>query len=109
MAVLPASAQASSCADNVVADWHDDGRIDGTYAPDCYRDAVSSLPEDVLVYSSAQTDINRALQRRVAKSAQTSPKSESSGSSPFKLPLLIVATLAAVMLVAGFAADVARR
>jgi hypothetical protein len=107
--VAPAPASASSCGDKVVADWRDNGRIDGTYAPSCYRAAVDALPEDVRVYSSAQNDITRALQSRVEKSAASGVSAGSSGSSPYKVPLLIVGTLALVMLTAGVAADVVGR
>jgi hypothetical protein len=102
---VPAPAAAASCGDAVVADWRDNGRIDGVYAPRCYRAAVNALPEDVLVYSSAQNDITRALQARVEKSAQTQASTDLSSTSPFKLPLLIVGTLALLLLTAGFAAD----
>jgi hypothetical protein len=103
--VAPATAGASSCANAVVADWRDNGRIDRTYPPQCYREAVAALPEDVRVYSSAQNDITRALQGRVEKSAASGVRSDSSGSSPYRLPLLIVGTLAFLMLTAGLAAD----
>jgi hypothetical protein len=103
--VAPAPAAASSCANAVIADWRDNGRIDKTYPPQCYREAVAALPEDVRVYSSAQNDITRALQGRVEKSAASRVSSDSSGSSPYRLPLLIVGTLAFLMLTAGLAAD----
>ena len=105
----PAPALAAGCGQAVVADWRDNGRIDRVYAPRCYREAVKELPEDVLVYSSAQNDITRALQARVEKSAQIQPGTDASGTSPFKLPLLIVGTLALLLLTAGFAADVVVR
>jgi hypothetical protein len=107
--VAPAPAAASGCANAVVADWRDNGRIDKTYPPKCYRAAVDTLPEDVRVYSSAPTDITRALQARVAGSAAEDTSSASSGSSPYKLPLLIIGTLAFLMLTAGLAADVVGR
>jgi hypothetical protein len=107
--VAPAPAAASSCANAVVADWRDNGRIDKTYPPKCYRAAVDALPEDVRVYSSAQNDITRALQARVEKSATSGVSADSSGSSPYRLPLLIVGTLAFLMLTAGLAADVVGR
>ena len=107
--IAPASASASGCADAVVADWRDNGRIDATYKPQCYREAMAALPEDVRVYSSAQSDITRALQSRVEKSAASAGSTSSSGSSPYRLPLLIVGTLAFLMLTAGLAADVVGR
>lgn len=107
---LPAPALAAGCGEAVVADWRDNGRIDRVYAPRCYRAAVKELPEDVLVYSSAQSDINRALQSRVEQSAATQAAADTSGTSHFKLPMLVLGTLALVLLTAGFAADaVARR
>jgi hypothetical protein len=110
VAVAPAPAAASSdCAKAVVADWRDNGRIDKTYPPQCYRAAVDALPEDVRVYSSAQNDITRALQDRVGKSAASGVSPDSSGSSPYRLPLLVIGTLAFLMLTAGLAADVVGR
>ena len=107
--VAPAPAAASSCSNAVVADWRDNGRIDKTYPPECYRAAVDTLPGDVRVYSSAQSDITRALQARVEKSATADVTADSSGSSPYRLPLLIVGTLAFLLLTAGLAADVVGR
>ena len=108
--VAPAPAAAEpGCAKAVVADWRDNGRIDKTYSPKCYRAAVDALPEDVRVYSSAPTDITRALQARVASSGATDTSSDSSGSSSYRLPLLIIGTLAFLMLTAGLAADVVGR
>jgi hypothetical protein len=110
VAVAPAPATAASgCANAVVYEWRDNGRIDKTYPPQCYRAAVDALPEDVRVYSSAQNDITRALQARVEKSAASGVSAHSSGSSPYRLPLLIVGTLAFLMLTAGLAADVVGR
>jgi hypothetical protein len=107
---LPAPALAAGCGEAVVADWRDNGRIDRVYAPRCYREAVKELPEDVLVYSSAQSDISRALQSRVEQSAATQAAADMSGTSHLKLPLLVLGTLALVLLTAGFAAEaVARR
>ena len=50
-----------------------DGRIDGTYAVSCYRDALKSLPADVRVYSSASDDISQALSRRIQSAGTRSP------------------------------------
>ena len=106
---LPAPALAAGCGHAVVGDWRDNGRIDRVYAPRCYREAVKELPEDVLVYSSAQNDINRALQTRIEKAAQTEAARDTSGTSTFKLPLLILGTLALLLLTAGIAADTVLR
>ncbi len=56
------AAAAPGCAKNVIDDWYDDGRVDGTYPAHCYDDAIDALPRDVRDYSSAKEDIQRALQ-----------------------------------------------
>ena len=56
-----ASAKTKPCADEVVADWYGDGRVDQIYPRHCYREAIRSLPVDALDYSNAEEDILRAL------------------------------------------------
>jgi hypothetical protein len=58
----PATAASKSCADQVVADWYGDGRVDKIFPLHCYQEAIRSLPVDVLDYSNAKEDILRALQ-----------------------------------------------
>jgi hypothetical protein len=105
VAAAPATAAGASCGDTVLADWHDNGRIDGVYAPRCYRTAVAGLPEDVRVYSSAQDDIGRALQARLESSARARAGGDASRPLGFRLPLLVVGTVALLMLTAGLAAQ----
>jgi hypothetical protein len=62
VAPSPAGAAAKSCADQVVADWYGDGRVDKIFPLHCYQEAIRSLPVDVLDYSNAKEDILRALQ-----------------------------------------------
>ena len=63
--VLAGGAGASqTCASRLLADWQD-GRIDQIYPVSCYRQALAHLPEDVQVYSTAHSDITRALQARL--------------------------------------------
>jgi len=64
IATTPGSA-AASCGRQVIDDWYDNGRIDGTYELHCYDDAIEALPRDVRDYSSAKEDIQRALQARL--------------------------------------------
>ncbi len=64
LAAGPAAA-AESCGKKVIDDWYADGRVDGTYPPHCYDDAIEILPRDVRDYSSAKDDITRALQFRL--------------------------------------------
>ena len=62
--VFAATGQAqTSCSSALLQDWRD-GRIDGTYPVACYRTALSQLPEDLRIYSSAESDIKRALLAR---------------------------------------------
>jgi hypothetical protein len=64
MTVAPAE---PTCAEHVVADWSNDGLIQGEYEIACYRDAMHILPEDVLIYSSALDDISRAMREALAE------------------------------------------
>jgi hypothetical protein len=61
---LPVAAEAGStatCAQRVIRDWYAGGRVDGAYPLGCYRAAIRALPEDVLQYSNARNEIERAL------------------------------------------------
>lgn len=60
----PAAAKQAPCWKTLINDWYD-GRIDGTYAIPCYRQALKHLPTDVQTYSSARDDIRQALQQRI--------------------------------------------
>jgi hypothetical protein len=80
----PAGA-AQSCGRQVIDDWYDDGRVDRTYALHCYDDAIDALPPDVQQYSSAQEDIERALQARMrGKASPPATKDPSPGKKPPK-------------------------
>jgi hypothetical protein len=56
-----AEAKAKTCAEQIVADWYGDGRVDKIFPLPCYQQAIRSLPVDVLDYSNAKEDILRAL------------------------------------------------
>lgn len=102
----PAGA-ATSCASRLLADWRD-GRIDAIYPIACYRQALAHLPEDVRVYSSAQSDITRALQARLgARHARASAAhgTQSAGISPFA----VLGVSGALLLLAGGSLAVVRR
>ena len=45
----------------MIRDWYSGGRVDGVYPLPCYRAAIKALPADVLAYSEADADIERAL------------------------------------------------
>ena len=75
----PSAAASKSCADQVVADWYGDGRVDKVFPAHCYREAIRSLPVDVLDYSNAKEDILRAL--AFARKGENDP-GPSGGSQP---------------------------
>ena len=56
-----ALAKTPSCADQVIADWYDDGRVGKIFPLHCYQEAIAKLPPDVLDYSNAKEEIGRAL------------------------------------------------
>ena len=96
---------AQTCASRLIADWKD-GRIDQTYAVLCYRKALAKLPEDVRVYSSAQTDITRALQARLSSTTVRAGGKDDDGSAVS--PLLVVAITAVILVAAGSVAAAVR-
>ena len=100
----PAGA-ASNCGERVIADWRN-GHVNGTYPVTCYRQALAELPEDVRVYSSAQSDITRALQARVRTQAAASKTTGHGGGGVS--PLLVVAITAAILVAAGSVAAALR-
>jgi hypothetical protein len=63
--VRPATA-AVPCWKTLLTDWYD-GRIDNTYPLHCYTDALKRLRPDILIYSSAHDDIERALQSAIER------------------------------------------
>jgi hypothetical protein len=94
-----------SCASRLLEDWKD-GRIDQTYPVACYRQALADLPEDVRVYSTAQTDITRALQTRLS-AAPVKDRGNSKGDGGVS-PLLVVAITGGILVAAGSVAAVVR-
>ena len=60
------AAAAVPCWKSLLNDWYD-GRIDNTYPIHCYTEALKQLQPDVLIYSSAHDDIERALQSAIAR------------------------------------------
>ena len=105
LAFAGSAGAAGDCGTRVLNDWRD-GRIDGTYPVSCYRQALADLPEDVRVYSSAQSDITRELQSRLG--AHAVPASESAGSGSGVSPLLVVGITAGLLVAAGSVAAALR-
>jgi hypothetical protein len=89
-AVLPAPAASAEAAATVVCwkrlinDWYD-GRIDQAYPVRCYREAITHLPEDVEVYSSAREDIRRALLAAI-RASQSKTTTKITEATPVKPP-----------------------
>jgi hypothetical protein len=98
LALSGSASAAPNCGQRVIADWRDGG-LDDSYALSCYRQALAELPEDIRVYSSAQSDITRALQARVqAQAALSKGTGRSAGGVS---PLLVVAITAGILVAAG--------
>jgi hypothetical protein len=117
------AAAATPCWKQIVNDWSADGAINKTYPVHCYREALANLPEDIRDYTSLGDDIQAALQvvashaatrhllgsgNRTLQDQRISSLGPSNASS-IPLPLLILAGLAGLLLMAGSAGAVARR
>ena len=94
------------CASTLLNDWRN-GRIDGTYSVACYQAALAQLPEDLRIYSSAESDIKRALlarsQATLAAPAKEAQKPTQSGGGGGVSPLLVMAITGAILAVMGSA------
>ena len=114
----PPAGAAVSCEKRVIADWLEDGNIDGVYKLRCYEAAIDAMPKDLRDYSDATDAIERSLAAAVIApkppggggGAEPSPTAApdviASGASA-SLPLPLIA-LAGVVLSLGAAAMVAR-
>jgi hypothetical protein len=121
--LLPAfsgsAAAAPPCAERVIADWSDNGRVDRLYALHCYEEAIDSIPVDLRDYTNATDVIERALtaasrqQPPVGGSpvaaSQPTPEVDTSGASSVPFPLLLLVGISFVVLAAGAAGHLSRR
>jgi hypothetical protein len=65
----PAAAIAAKpCWKQIVDDWYDNERIDGSYSQACYREAEKNIPQDLRDYSDLPGEIARARLRDVRDS-----------------------------------------
>jgi len=63
VAASPAGAGSlDDCGQRVIRDWYSGGRVDKVYPLPCYRAAIRALPDDVLQYTDAPAEIERALE-----------------------------------------------
>ncbi len=138
LASAPAMAKQKSCAEQIVDDWYDNQRVDKQYPIHCYREAIDGLPIDIKDYSDAQDAILRALAYRQANENDPGgkgikpiayrntadqvialgngpngnavpPSASTAGPSSVPIPLIVLAGLAGLLLIAGGAGYVARR
>jgi hypothetical protein len=95
------------CVSTLLNDWRD-GRIDETYSVECYQTALAQLPEDLRIYSSAETDLKRALLARsqatlAAPAKEAQKPTQSGGGGDAVSPLLVLAIAGAILAVMGSA------
>jgi hypothetical protein len=119
------TAGAATCGTAVLKDWAD-GRLDRAYPVNCYQHALDAMPEDMRSYTSASDDIKRALlarlrntrthhgerggrsrhvtaaPRRTAREALAAAD-VTSGATRIPLPLVFIAAIGFVLLLAGSA------
>jgi hypothetical protein len=96
----------TGCVSAVLNDWRD-GRIDEAHSVACYQTALAQLPEDLRIYSSAESDIKRALLSRTqvapAAPAKAQRPAGSNGGGDGVSPLLVLAIAGAILAVTGSA------
>jgi hypothetical protein len=98
LAVSEGASAKTNCGGKLLKDWSD-GRIDRVYPVRCYRLALANMPEDMRIYSTARSDIERALQARVrATPVSATQKSTGTGDG---VSLWLVAGITAAVLAAG--------
>jgi hypothetical protein len=74
----PAAGAATACAEHVIHDWSEDGRVDGVYELSCYQQAVDAIPSDLRDYTNAAEVIERALTAavRAGSGSRTAPAAQ---------------------------------
>jgi hypothetical protein len=104
LAVSDTASAQTGCGTRLLRDWSD-GRIDGVYPVRCYHLALANMPEDLRIYSSAESDIKRALQARVRRAPvkSTTVKSAAPASTGHGggVSLWLVVGITAAVLAAG--------
>jgi hypothetical protein len=123
--VFAPTAGAANCGTAVLKDWAD-GRLDRAYPVNCYQDALAAMPEDMRSYTTASEDIKRALlarlrasrthhgelrgrsrhvtaaPRRTAREALAAAD-VTTGATRIPLPLVVIAAIGFLLLLAGSA------
>ncbi len=125
LAVSSSAGAAPPCSQTILDDWLDNDRIDRIYDLPCYEAAIDAIPEDIRIYTNAEEVISRAFQdvsgkrvpqRRLegpsvveAPGPDDVPLVDSSASTAFPLPLLVLGGMSVVLLAAGSLGYVSRR
>jgi hypothetical protein len=126
------AAAGTPCWKQVLNDWSNNRPI-GHYPLHCYREAIKNLPEDLRDYSAAADDILAALQNEISNRDNRTPQSAGGGDQnnqahPSKsayrraidnlgtsnadavpIPLLVLASLGAALLMAAAAMTATKR
>ena len=108
------AAGAANCGTAVLKDWAD-GKLDRAYPVRCYQDALDAMPEDMRSYTSAPDDIKRALLARVRATRMhhgalhDRPRHVTAGTTGIPLPLIVIAAIGLVLLLAGSTGVLGRR
>jgi hypothetical protein len=119
------TAGAANCGTAVLKDWAD-GKLDRAYPVNCYQDALAAMPEDMRSYTTASDDIKRALLARLragrthhgelrgrsrhvtAAPGRTARETlaaanVTTGATRIPLPLVVIAAIGVLLLLAGSA------
>jgi hypothetical protein len=122
---------AAGCGTAVLKDWAD-GKVDHAYPVKCYQDALDAMPEDMRSYTSAPDDIKRALLARLRatrthhgelrgrpRQATAAPRTTArealsaagvtTRATGIPLPLVVIAAVGLVLLLAGSGGLLGRR
>lgn len=121
LALSSGAAAAPACADGILSDWLDNGRIDRIYALPCYEAAIDAIPGDLRDYTDAADVIARAFQDRsgrrleqrrlegpIPRTPAVVPAVDSSSTS-VPVPILVLGAMSLTLLGAGGFGYVARR
>jgi hypothetical protein len=121
LAVSSGASAAPACADAILSDWLDNGRIDRIYALPCYEAAIDAIPGDLRDYTDAADVIARAFQdrsgRRLEQRVLEGPVQRTPGvvpavdssSTSVPVPILVLGAMSLTLLGAGGFGYVARR
>ncbi len=126
LASAGSAAAATPCAQRVIDDWADNGRIDRVYPLPCYEEAIDGIPVDLRDYTNAADVIGRALTAAArvgnggdgaggagagdsAAGTEAAASIDTSGASDLPRALLVLVGVSLVVLAAGAAGHLSRR